>query len=48
MTGHRVFELGDLALRGGATLPAARIAYKTYGRLNEDRSNAILYPEGIK
>lgn len=25
MTGHRMFELGDLALRGGATLPAARI-----------------------
>ena len=43
-TGHRVFGLGDLMLQGGATLPAARIAYKTYGRLNEDRSNAILYP----
>ena len=44
MTGHRVFELGDLMLQGGATLRAAQIAYKTYGRLNEDRSNAILYP----
>ncbi len=44
MTGHRMFELGDLALQGGATLPAARIAYKTYGRLNENRSNSILYP----
>jgi homoserine O-acetyltransferase len=48
MTGHRVFERGDLALQGGATLPAARIAYKTYGHLNEDRSNSILHPEEIK
>jgi homoserine O-acetyltransferase len=44
MTDHQVFELGDLALQGGATLPAARIVYKTYGTLNGDRSNAILYP----
>ena len=44
MTGHRVFELGDLALQGGATLPGARIVYKTYGKLNEDKSNVILYP----
>ncbi len=44
MTDHQVFELGDLALQGGVTLPAARIVYKTYGTLNRDRSNAILYP----
>ncbi len=44
MTGHRVFELGDLALRGGGTLPDARLVYKTYGKLNDDKSNAILYP----
>jgi homoserine O-acetyltransferase len=44
MTGHRVFELGDLALQGGATLPQARIVYQTYGTLNDDRSNVILYP----
>lgn len=44
MTDHRVFELGDLALQGGMTLRDARIAYKTYGTLNAERSNAILYP----
>ena len=44
MTDHQVFELGDLALQGGATLPDARLAYKTYGRLNDDKSNVILYP----
>jgi homoserine O-acetyltransferase/O-succinyltransferase len=31
-----------LKLRGGAELPAFDIAYETYGRLNEARSNAVL------
>ena len=31
-----------LRLRGGAELPAFDIAYETYGRLNEARSNAVL------
>jgi homoserine O-acetyltransferase len=31
-----------LHLRGGAELPAFEIAYETYGRLNEARSNAVL------
>ena len=31
-----------LKLRGGAELPAYEIAYETYGRLNEARSNAVL------
>ncbi len=44
MTNHRVFELGDLTLQGGATLAQARIVYQTYGTLNDDRSNVILYP----
>ena len=44
MTDHRVFELGDLALQGGATIPDARLVYETYGRLDDDKSNAILYP----
>ena len=30
--------------RGGAPLPNARLVYKTYGTLNADRSNAILFP----
>lgn len=39
-----VFDLGDLALRSGATLRQAKLAYKTHGQLNAERSNAILYP----
>jgi len=31
-----------LRLRGGAELPSYEIAYETYGRLNEARSNAVL------
>lgn len=38
------FELGDLRLQGGATLRGAFLTYKTYGELNADRSNAIVYP----
>ncbi len=44
MTDHQVFELGDLTLQSGARLPGARIVYTTYGTLNGERSNAILYP----
>jgi homoserine O-acetyltransferase len=34
----------DLDLQSGASLPGARLVYKTYGTLNADRSNAILFP----
>ncbi len=40
----RVFELTDFSLQSGVTLPVARLAYQTYGELNAQRSNAILYP----
>src|SRR5262249_13861241 len=39
-----IFELGDFTLEKGATLRRAKLAYKTHGRLNRDKSNAILYP----
>jgi len=42
-----VFELGDFALENGAVLIDAKIAYKTHGRLNADKSNVILYPTQI-
>ena len=32
----------SIALEGGATLSPVEVAYETYGRLNTDRSNAIL------
>jgi homoserine O-acetyltransferase len=41
---YSVFELGDFVLREGATLRGAKLAYKTWGTMNEDRSNAIVYP----
>ena len=41
---YEVFELPEFVLQRGITLPCARIAYRTYGRLAADRSNVILYP----
>ena len=43
-TDHEFFDLGDVVLQGGATLRGARLAYKTYGTLNADRSNVIVHP----
>lgn len=39
-----IYNLGDVKLQRGATLRGAHIAYKTYGTLNADKSNAIMYP----
>ena len=36
------FELGDLLLESGETLRGAKLAYRTFGTLNADKSNAIL------
>ncbi|CAN5852292.1 alpha/beta fold hydrolase [soil metagenome] len=44
MNDHEVYELGDIVLQSGATLPDVKLAYKTHGELNADRSNAIVYP----
>jgi len=41
---HDLFDLGDVVLQHGATLRDAKLAYKTYGTLNADKSNAIVYP----
>ena len=41
---HRVFELGDVLLEEGGTLPSARLLYKTHGTLNAARDNAVLLP----
>lgn len=40
----QVFEIPNLRLQRGMVLPQARLVYKTYGRLAQDRSNVILYP----
>lgn len=44
MSDHETFGPGDVELREGATLRDAKLAYKTYGTLNADKSNAIVYP----
>jgi homoserine O-acetyltransferase/O-succinyltransferase len=41
---YETFDLGDVVLQGGATLRDAKLAYKTYGELNADKTNAMVYP----
>ncbi|PLC04686.1 hypothetical protein CY658_12715 [Variovorax sp. RO1] len=41
---YEIFDLGDVALQRGTTLRGAKLAYKTYGKLNADKSNVIVYP----
>lgn len=42
MRDYPVFEAGDQVLQSGMTYRGLRLAYQTYGHLNEDRSNVIL------
>ena len=44
--GYETYSLGDVALQKGGTLPDAKLAYKTYGTLNADKSNVIVCPIG--
>ncbi|MEZ5667911.1 MAG: alpha/beta fold hydrolase [Alphaproteobacteria bacterium] len=39
-----IFDCGDVRLQSGATLRDAKLAYKTFGTLNADKSNVIVYP----
>jgi homoserine O-acetyltransferase len=41
---YEVLELGDVALQSGETLPATKLAYRTYGSLNTAADNAVLLP----
>jgi homoserine O-acetyltransferase len=43
MIDHEIFEAGGLVLQSGATLRGARLAFKTHGRLNAAKDNAIVY-----
>ena len=38
------YSLGDYTLQSGQVLRNAHLAYKTYGSLNTDKSNVIIYP----
>lgn len=38
------FSLGDYILQNGAIIKDAKLAYQTYGALNQTKTNVILYP----
>lgn len=38
------FSLGDFKLQNGQTIPDCKITYRTYGKLNADKSNVIVVP----
>ena len=42
-----VFVAQDFPLASGTTLPQIEIAWESWGRLNADRSNAILVTHGL-
>ena len=44
MADYEVFELGDVVLQCGITLPMAKLAYKTYGKLAGSRDNVVVMP----
>ena len=44
MADYDIFDLGDVRLSTGETLRNAKLAYKAFGALNSDKSNAIVYP----
>ena len=39
-----IYNAGNVALQSGRTFPSMQITYKTYGTLNPDKSNVIVYP----
>jgi homoserine O-acetyltransferase len=43
-TDYLIFDAGNVLLTSGRTFPAMKIAYKTFGTLNADKSNVIVYP----
>jgi homoserine O-acetyltransferase len=40
----RYADLGNCPLTSGETILGCRLAYRTHGKLNDDKSNAILFP----
>jgi len=44
---YEILELGDYTLQSGAVLNNAFLAYKTYGTLNAEKNNVILYPTAL-
>jgi homoserine O-acetyltransferase len=44
MGDYEIFALGDVSLQSGITLPGAKLAYKTYGKLATSRDNVVVMP----
>ncbi|MFH1851997.1 MAG: alpha/beta fold hydrolase [Candidatus Neomarinimicrobiota bacterium] len=44
IAGQQYAELGDFSLENGETIRDCRIGYRTYGQLNQEKSNVILFP----
>ena len=44
MADYEIFQLGNLVLQSGATLRGANLAFKTYGTLNANKDNVIVFP----
>ncbi len=44
MRDYELMDLGDVVLQSGLTLRNAKLAYKTYGSLNPQRDNAVVFP----
>lgn len=41
---YEIFELGDIQLQSKRLIRDAKLAYKTYGTLNDAKDNVIIYP----
>ncbi|OOY15362.1 alpha/beta fold hydrolase [Thioclava sp. DLFJ4-1] len=41
---YEIFELGTFEFQCGLAVPNARLAYKTFGKLNAAKDNVIVYP----
>lgn len=44
MSEHCTFDLGDLPLQSGEVLPDAKLAFRTWGRLDASAGNCIVFP----
>lgn len=44
---YDIFNLGNVTLQSGETLPNAILAYKTYGKLNMQKDNVIIFPTAL-
>ena len=41
---YQVYDLGDITLESNKIIEKAQLAFKTFGSLNEDKTNVIIYP----